>query len=582
MFAFPTRGLRWWLGAIAAALVVSGAVLLLRPKLEQAVRARIESAAVRHGMVARIGLVHVGVWPLLRLEKFDLDLGHGARLHADMIDASWSGRLRLAVRAATLEGPAGIKVSSPTTAWDMTGVRGENFQLTLVGPQAGLSIRKLADQVGSTWNVEARGLNVSRLLDVRRDAYPLLDGGIADGRVELRASTDALRFHVDMGARGARLAALVDNADDEPQLGDPTDVTIQFDGAWRRAEGTVEVPEVHATLAGAALSGAIALRDLDTDPFVPCRAVGPSRDSLPCGPVIDLALGVRHLDFAQLLGTSGLAVPESLGMAPGSGRDLGSATIDLRVRGRLADPASLSVTQKINFRPPRQMPPAIARLRGDFIFGSDDGLGPHRPIDVSLASPDFIALRDVPPLFVRTLLLSEDAGFYGHRGIDLRELPAALLTNWSRGGAARGASTITQQLAKNLFLSRDKQLGRKLQELAITFLLESALGKDRILEIYLNIIEWGPNLRGLRPAARHYFGREPRELRPAEMAFLVAIIPGPIKYQRSFAHGTPGPGLRSLIDDLLAKLQSVHAISEEEYLRALGEPIVVASGRPPE
>ena len=268
-------------------------------------------------------------------------------------------------------------------------------------------------------------------------------------------------------------------------------------------------------------------------------------------------------------------------MAPGGGRDLGSATIDVRVRGRPADPASLSVSQKIDFRPPRQMPPAIVRLRGDFIFSSDDAPGPHRPIDVSLASPDFIALRDVPPLFVRTLLLAEDTGFYGHRGIDLRELPAALLTNWSRGGAARGASTITQQLAKNLFLSRDKQLGRKLQELAITFLLESALGKDRILEIYLNIIEWGPDLRGLRPAARSYFGREPRALTPAEMAFLVAIIPGPIKYQGSFAHGAPGPGLRSLIDELLAKLRSVDAIGDEEYQRALGEPIVVAGGRPP-
>ena len=130
-----------------------------------------------------------------------------------------------------------------------------------------------------------------------------------------------------------------------------------------------------------------------------------------------------------------------------------------------------------------------------------DGAGRHTTIDVSPASPDFIALGDVPPLFLRTLLLAEDVGFYGHSGIDLRELPAALLTNWSRGTAARGASTISQQLAKNLFLSRDKQLGRKLQELAITFLLESALGKTRILEIYLNIIEWGPELRGLRPAA---------------------------------------------------------------------------------
>jgi hypothetical protein len=528
--------------------------------LERVVRARIESATVRHGVVARIGLVHVGVWPLLRLEGCDLDLGHGVRLHADMIAVTWPGRLRLAVRAANLVGPAGVSVSSPATAWDMAGILGEGLQLTLVEPQAGLSIRKLADSVGSAWNVEARGLNVGRLLYVRRDAQPLLDGGIADGRVDLRANTDALRFHIDMGVRGARLGALADNA---AQLGDPTDVTLRFDGAWRRAEGTIEVPEVHGTLAGAALSGSIALRDLDTDP------------------IVDLALGVRHLDFAQLLGTSGLAVPESLRMAPGGGRDLGSATIDVRIRGRPADPASLSVSQKIDFRPPHQMPPAIARLRGDFIFSSDEGPGPHRPIDVSLASPDFIALRDVPPLFVRTLLLAEDTGFYGHRGIDLRELPFALLTNWSRGGAARGASTITQQLAKNLFLSRDKQLGRKLQELAITFLLESALGKDRILEIYLNIIEWGPDLHGLRPAARRYFGCEPRALTPAQMAFLVSIIPGPIKYQSSFAHGTPGPGLRSLIDKLLAKLRSVHAIGDEEYLQALGEPIIVAGGRLP-
>jgi len=556
------RGRRWWLGAIATALVASVAALLLRSTLERAVRARIEAAAVRHGAIARIGVVHLGVWPLLRLERFDLDLKSGLRVHADMIEATWPGRLRLAVRAATLAGPAGIRVSAPTTAWDTTGIVGDDLRLALVAPQAGLTIRKLADPMGGAWNIEVRGLDVGRLLDVRRDAQPLLDGGIEDGRGDVQFSTDTLRFHVDMSARGARWGALADHSDDELPLGDPTDVSLRFDGTWRRAGGVFEIPDVHATLAGADLSGSIALRDLDTDP------------------VVDLALGVQHLDFAQLLGASGLGVPESLGVLPGGGRDLGSVSIDLRVRGRPADAASLSVTPKVDFKPPRQMPPAILRLRGDFIFSPQADAGPHRPVDVSPASPDFIALRDVPPLFVRTLLLSEDAGFYGHRGIDLRELPTALLTDWSRGGAARGASTITQQLAKNLFLSRDKQLGRKLQELAITFLLESALGKDRILEIYLNIIEWGPDLRGLRPAARSYFDREPGALTPAEMAFLVAIIPGPIKYQSSFAHGTPGPGLRSLIDGLLAKLRSVNAIGEKEYRQALDEPIVVASGRP--
>src|SRR6201993_2370325 len=163
MFTFRTSGRRWWLGAIATALVASLAALLLRPMLENALRVRIESAAVRHGAVARVGLVHVGVWPLLRLEGFDLDLGHGVRLHADMIAATWPGRLRLAVRAAALAGPAGGMVSSPATAWDMAGTLGEDLQLTLVEPQAGLSIRKLAYPLGSAWKLEARGLDLGRL-----------------------------------------------------------------------------------------------------------------------------------------------------------------------------------------------------------------------------------------------------------------------------------------------------------------------------------------------------------------------------------------------------------------------------------
>jgi hypothetical protein len=558
----PRNRRRWWLGvAIAAALIATLTLLLLKPMLERAIVKRIESTAARHGMVARIDSVRVGMWPLVRLTGFDLDLGHGSRLYADTIAATWPGRVRLAVRAAALSGPAGFTVSSPASAWYVAGLRSEDLELTLIEPQAGFAIRKLKDSAGSGWHVEASALDIGQLFTVQREGSPLLDGGIADGQVQLRTGADALRFHVDIGARGARFGTLADDDGGEAPLGDATDVTLRFDGVLQRAEGVIEIPEINGTLAGADLSGSMTLRELDTDPSV------------------DLALAVRQLDFSRLLGAAGVAVPESLAAAPGDTPDLGTASLEVGIRGRSSELAALTVTQKINFDPPAKMPPAISRLRRDFVFGSSDGPGPHRRVDVSPSSPDFIALGDVPPLFVRTLLLAEDAGFYGHSGIDLRELPAALLTNLSRGEAARGASTITQQLAKNLFLSRDKEVGRKLQELAITFLLESALGKDRILEIYLNIIEWGPNLRGLRPAARHYFDCEPQALTPAQMALLVSIIPGPIKYQRSLASGTPSPGLRVLIDNLLAKLRSVDAISEEEYQRALSEIIVVAAGQ---
>ncbi|HEX5132615.1 MAG TPA: hypothetical protein VFX92_09015, partial [Candidatus Krumholzibacteria bacterium] len=101
--------------AIATALVATLAVVFLRPMLERTVRERIESAARRHGMVAHMGSVHVGVWPFLRLEGFDLDLGHGANLHADMIAATYPGRLRLDVHAANLVGPAGFELRLPAT-----------------------------------------------------------------------------------------------------------------------------------------------------------------------------------------------------------------------------------------------------------------------------------------------------------------------------------------------------------------------------------------------------------------------------------------------------------------------------------
>jgi hypothetical protein len=283
-------------------------------------------------------------------------------------------------------------------------------------------------------------------------------------------------------------------------------------------------------------------------------------------PRVDLALELDELDFARLFSALGIEHP--------FGSDaLGRLHADAFASGPLDDPAAVVVTQQIDFKPPAKLPPALVRLGGDFVHNATAPDGSNVRIDVSPGSADFVARADVPALFVRTLLLAEDSAFFTHRGLDLGELPKAMAANWAQGGAVRGASTITQQLAKNLFLSREKSLKRKLQELALAFLLESALGKDRILEIYLNVIEWGPSLYGLRPAARHYFGKEPNALTPKETAFLVVMIPGPVKYQRSFNEGALTAGLEPLVVNLLAKLRSVDALSEEQYEAALAETL---------
>jgi monofunctional biosynthetic peptidoglycan transglycosylase len=127
----------------------------------------------------------------------------------------------------------------------------------------------------------------------------------------------------------------------------------------------------------------------------------------------------------------------------------------------------------------------------------------------------------------RAVLVAEDAAFFEHDGIDLKELRASLEANWEDGRFTRGASTITQQLAKNLYLSPSRNPVRKLKELMITRRLEAALSKRRILEIYLNVIEWGDGIFGAEAAARTYFGKAAAELSPDEAALLAGAIINP-------------------------------------------------------
>jgi monofunctional biosynthetic peptidoglycan transglycosylase len=127
----------------------------------------------------------------------------------------------------------------------------------------------------------------------------------------------------------------------------------------------------------------------------------------------------------------------------------------------------------------------------------------------------------------RAVLVAEDSAFFDHEGVDFTQLRASLEANWEDGKFTRGASTITQQLAKNLYLSPSKNPVRKLKELMITRRLEAALTKRRILEIYLNVIEWGDGIFGCEAASRAYFGKSSGSLTPEEAALLAGAIINP-------------------------------------------------------
>lgn len=127
----------------------------------------------------------------------------------------------------------------------------------------------------------------------------------------------------------------------------------------------------------------------------------------------------------------------------------------------------------------------------------------------------------------RAVLAGEDSRFFDHAGFDWEEIRKALEEDWNEGEFKRGASTITQQLAKNLFLSTSKNPLRKLHEAVITKEMEWILGKRRILEIYLNVIEWGDGVYGAEAAARTYFNTSAAALNADQAAFLSTIIPSP-------------------------------------------------------
>ncbi len=165
----------------------------------------------------------------------------------------------------------------------------------------------------------------------------------------------------------------------------------------------------------------------------------------------------------------------------------------------------------------------------------------------------WVSYARISPQLKRAVLVAEDASFWTHDGIDLKQLKESMETNLERMEFARGASTITQQLAKNLYLSPSKNPIRKGRELLIARRLEAELTKQRILELYLNLIEWGNGIYGAEAAARTYFGKSAIDLTAAESALLAAAITNP----RLFDVAHPSARLRNRQDMLMRRMGAV-------------------------
>jgi monofunctional biosynthetic peptidoglycan transglycosylase len=197
-----------------------------------------------------------------------------------------------------------------------------------------------------------------------------------------------------------------------------------------------------------------------------------------------------------------------------------------------------------------------------------DWQGNYHPFDVGPKNRYWVSSNRIPPEMKWAVILAEDSNFYKHEGFDVKAIKAAIKYDLEKKSLKRGASTITQQTAKNLFLSREKTITRKAKEIYLAWRMEQELTKGRIIELYLNVVELGPMVYGIGHGSRYYFGKPASALTPRECAFLAAMLPGPrVAYN-------PYKNLDKVLkrsDMILRLLHQKGVLGEGEYQAALAE-----------
>lgn len=209
------------------------------------------------------------------------------------------------------------------------------------------------------------------------------------------------------------------------------------------------------------------------------------------------------------------------------------------------------------------------RLRGTF---RHEIVLPDGRIETVLGGPgseDWVPLDEISRYMVSAVITTEDARFFRHSGVSIQDLRTAIVRDLRAGRFVYGGSTIDMQVVKNVFLDREKTVARKLQELVLTWWMNQALTKNQILELYLNVIEYGPGIYGIGPAARHFFGRSPADLSPLEALYLAKLLPDPVARYRMYERDAVPTSWRARLDRILGLMRTRGELTEEEYQAAI-------------
>jgi hypothetical protein len=210
--------------------------------------------------------------------------------------------------------------------------------------------------------------------------------------------------------------------------------------------------------------------------------------------------------------------------------------------------------------------PVLADLRRfsrPFIHSVTEPDGTVFEMETGPGTESWTAIEAMSPYFVHAVLVHEDPQFFNHKGFSPVSIRNALVRDLREGRYAVGASTISMQLVKNVFLHREKTLARKIQEVLLTWWTERVMDKRDMIELYLNVIEYGPGIYGIRNAAKHYWNREPSELSPAEGVFLATILPNPKRYHTYYQKNAVPSGTLSGMRKFLSRMGERGAYDKE-------------------
>jgi hypothetical protein len=411
------------------------------------------------------------------------------------------------------------------------------------GGSATLSLQRT--ESGPSGTLQARGIPAGALLSLAQPPGRL-EGGTLEG--EVRADASGATFSVTMAGLSVAMPQLA------PEPVGPFAFSAEGRARWDVERRHVALESLQLTV-GEKREARIEVRgEVSESP----------------APHFSLRAELHPLSFEQAMA----ALPSALVPGTELAKLEGHFQASLALSGPLHSRRDWKLEAKLDLselkRSGRAGPLAWLREPFDYRPLTADGRG--RALRVGPGNALFVPLAELPHPLVRAVLRSEDAAFWAHRGFDFDSLRGIVLA--PEDDKLRGGSTLTQQLAKNLFLSREKTYARKVREAFFTLGLEASVPKERMLEVYLNIIEWGPDLYGIGEAARHYFDKDARELGLRESAFLATIIPNPVRYHVYCTRGALSDNWTKQVNGLLTVLYEGGDITEAEYQEALSAPLV--------